>query len=213
MGAPLFGARMVTSTSFVALCLLFLPGASTLAIGGLGSLKIARRPGRGSAPFLAAGGAGSYRVSLPKPLGIQFEEVAPGKPEGVVVAGLVEGGNAEANGRILVGDRLLRVSAVSFGGQSALVTLGSGQQYTSFKRELIPATSLDFDTIIAAIGSNEGRYGYSDVVLELRHTDESVPRATPTGVASPQEGVQWDAVSGTTNGGKSVPLRPPPDSF
>jgi hypothetical protein len=156
---------------------------------------------------------GSYRVSLPKPLGIQFEEVSPGKPEGVVVAGLVEGGNAEANGRILVGDRLLRVSAVSFGGQSALVTIGSGQQYTSFKRELIPATSLDFDTIIAAIGSNEGRYGYSDVVLELQHTDESVPRAAPARVASKEEGVQWDAVSGTTNRGQSVPLRPPPDSF
>lgn len=159
--------------------------------------------------------SGGYRVSLKKPLGIEFEEVAPGKPEGVLVAGLVSGGNAERDGRILVGDRLIRVSAVSFGGQSALLTLGAGQQYTSFKRELIPATSLDFDTILAAIGSNEGRYGYSDVVLELRHTDASVPRAKPAyGTAQgEQTGVEWDAASGTTNNGKSVPLRPPPDSF
>ena len=71
--------------------------------------------------------------------------------------------------------------------------------------------------IIAAIGSNEGRYGYNDVVLELRHTDASVPRARPAGGASSsvneKTGVEWDAAGGTTNNGKSVPLRPPPDSF
>ena len=65
--------------------------------------------------------------------------------------------NAEKDGRILVGDRLTRVSAVSFAGQSALVQLGSGQQYTSFKRELIPVTAMDFDTIMAAIASNDAK--------------------------------------------------------
>ena len=33
---------------------------------------------------------------------------------------------------------------------------------------------------MAAIGSNEGRYGYTDVVLELAHTDASKPRAVPS---------------------------------
>ena len=51
---------------------------------------------------------GSYTVRLPKPLGICFEEMSVGKPEGVVVANLVEGGNADLDGRILVGDRLIR---------------------------------------------------------------------------------------------------------
>ena len=77
----------------------------------------------------------------------------------------------------MVGDRLIRVSAVSFGGQSALVTLGSGRQFTSFQRDLIPVTAMDFDTIMGAIASNEGRYGYTDVALELMHTEASVPRA------------------------------------
>lgn len=43
------------------------------------------------------------RVSLPKPLGIQLEEITPGAP-GVRVAGVVEGGTAKENGV-----RLLRV--------------------------------------------------------------------------------------------------------
>lgn len=37
------------------------------------------------------------RVSLPKPLGIQLEELTPGSP-GVRVAGVVEGGTAKENG-------------------------------------------------------------------------------------------------------------------
>lgn len=37
------------------------------------------------------------RVSLPKPLGIQLEELSPGSP-GVRVAGVVEGGTAKENG-------------------------------------------------------------------------------------------------------------------
>ncbi|CAM9180871.1 unnamed protein product [Pylaiella littoralis] len=39
------------------------------------------------------------RVSLPKPLGIQLEEIAPGAP-GVRVVGVVEGGTAKENGEI-----------------------------------------------------------------------------------------------------------------
>lgn len=159
----------------------------------------------------------NYQVRIPKPLGIAFEEVTPGGADGVVVAELIENGNADTDGRILVGDKLLRCSAVSFTGQSALVTLGAGTQFTSFKRDLIPCTQLDFETIMAAIGSNEGRYGYNDVVLELRHTDDSVPRSTgASGAVRPSSStsaVEWDAAKGTTNGGKSVPLKPPPDAF
>ena len=48
-------------------------------------------------------------MSLPKPLGIAFEEVEPGK--GVVVDYLVEGSNAEQCGRIQPGDILIAVTA------------------------------------------------------------------------------------------------------
>ena len=49
------------------------------------------------------------QVSLPKPLGIAFEEVEPG--QGVVVDYLVEGSNAEQCGRIQPGDILIAVTA------------------------------------------------------------------------------------------------------
>ena len=114
-------------------------------------------------------------------MGIIFEEVNPGKPNGVVVAGLVEGGNADLDGRILIGDRLVKVSAVQFGGQESLVKLGSGQMFTAVSRSMIPVLALPFDVIMNAIASNEGRWGYTDVALELRHTDASVPR-TPRAV-------------------------------
>ena len=105
--------------------------------------------------------AGSkVRVRLRRPLGIMFEETNPGKAEGVVVADLVEDGNAWKDGRVFVGDRLAKVSAVILGGESALVTVGGGKQYTNWERELVPCTKMDFDSIMAAIGlpsaSNHG---------------------------------------------------------
>ena len=151
------------------------------------------------------------------PTTVYASQVEVGKPRGVVVAGLVEGGNAELDGRILVGDVLVRVSAVQFGGQSALVTLGTGSQYTKVTRELIPTTGMDFDTVMAAIASNGGQYGYTDVALELQHTAESVPRpAQPASErATRRDGssVEWDGARGTRVNGVSTPIRPSPDNF
>ena len=48
-------------------------------------------------------------MSLPKPLGIAFEEVQPG--QGVLVDYLLEGSNAEQCGRIQPGDILVAVTA------------------------------------------------------------------------------------------------------
>ena len=39
---------------------------------------------------------------------------------------------------------------------------------------------MDFETVISAIKSNSGRYGYKDVRLTFRRTDKSVPRSTQT---------------------------------
>ena len=157
-----------------------------------------------------------YRVRLRTPLGIAFEEVEPGKACGVVVADLVDGGNAEHDGRIWVGDRLLSTSAVVLGGDSALLTVGGGRQFTNWKRELIPATAMGFDEIMAAIGSNSGRFGYVDCLLELARTDSSVPRPAQSGAARAargESGVDWDGGRGTRVGGVSTPIRPVPDEF
>ena len=107
------------------------------------------------------------RVRLRKPLGIVFEETKLGEAEGVTVADLVEDGNAWKDGRVLVGDRLAKTSAVILGGESPLLSVGGGKQYTNWERELVPCTKMDFDTIMAAIGSNSGAWGYTDVVLTV----------------------------------------------
>lgn len=98
-----------------------------------------------------------YEVKLTKPLGIGFEEGPASGDDGVVVDFLVEGGNAEACGKIKPGDVLLATSACM------------GRDGT-FERKLIPSRYLDFDTIMAAIGSNEMRFSKTrtnDVILQF----------------------------------------------
>lgn len=45
---------------------------------------------------------------------------------------------------------------------------------------MIPVGKATFQTIMGAIGSNTGRWGYTDVRLTLRRTANSVPRSTDT---------------------------------
>ena len=86
---------------------------------------------------------GVFETALPKPLGIAFEELAPGC--GVVVTELVDGGNAARQGDISPGDVLIGVTAVKVIG-------------AKWERRLIPVRTLDFDTIMGAIGSNEAKW-------------------------------------------------------
>jgi hypothetical protein len=159
-----------------------------------------------------------YRLKLRTPLGIGFEERTPGEPDGVEVAFLVEGGNAEQDGRICVGDYLLRCSAVILGGEASLVTIGGGSQFTSWERELIPTSKMDFETIMTAIGTNSGRFGYTDVALELQRTPKSVnaPRPAARGVerllADDSVDGEWN-LGGMNVDGKSTPIRARPDKF
>lgn len=101
---------------------------------------------------------GVYEVSLTKPLGIIFEEIEAG--EGVFVQDLVEGGLAERQGKIQVGDVLVGVTAVKVVG-------------AKWERRLIPARKFDFDTTVGAIGSNEPKWGCGDVVLMFERPSES----------------------------------------
>jgi hypothetical protein len=93
---------------------------------------------------------GVYEVSLRKPLGIVFEEIVAGK--GVFIQDLVEGGAAEQQGKIKIGDVLVGVTAVKVVG-------------AKWERRMLPARSFDFDTVVGAISSNEPKWGCDDVVL------------------------------------------------
>lgn len=116
--------------------------------GGL----VARTPTRLRAACTALG---EYTVRLPKPLGIVFEEVEVGKPAGVRVARVVEGSNADLNGRVCVGDELVSTSAVVFTDK-----FNSGS-FSNWERQMVTCTKMEFDGIMAAIRSNDGRYGSS----------------------------------------------------
>ena len=121
-----------------------------------------------------------YRLKLRTPLGIGFEERTPGEPDGVEVAFLVEGGNAEQDGRICVGDYLLRCSAVILGGEASLVTIGGGSQFTSWERELIPTSKMDLDTNKTAIGTKRTRRQHGCCARAPAHTQDG-ERAAPGG--------------------------------
>ncbi len=106
---------------------------------------------------------GVYEVSMTKPLGIIFEEIEAGK--GVFVQDMVEGGLAETQGKIQVGDVLVGVTAVKIVG-------------AKWERRLIPARRFDFDTTVGAIGSNELKWGCDDVILMFERPGEADPKQT-----------------------------------
>ena len=151
---------------------------------------------------------GEYTVRLGKPLGIVFEEAEVGKPMGVRVADLVAGGTADLNGRVCVGDELVSTSAIIFRDR------GVGGGYTKFERQMVTVTKMEFDGVMSAIGSNDGRFGCIDVVLKLRPTDKTIARPIPApGLAAKDEGVTWTALEGVKKGQSSMPIRPPRDAF
>mmetsp|Transcript_1828 Transcript_1828/g.2735 ORF Transcript_1828/g.2735 Transcript_1828/m.2735 type:complete len:209 (-) Transcript_1828:229-855(-) len=105
---------------------------------------------------------GCYEISLPKPLGIIFEEIEIGK--GVYVVDFVEGGNADRQGTVMEGDVLIGVTAIKVVG-------------AKWERRLIPAKDLSFDVVVGAISSNEAKWGCDDVVMQfMRPIDVDDPQ-------------------------------------
>jgi len=101
---------------------------------------------------------GLYEVRLLKPLGIVFEEIEAG--QGVFVQELVEGGNAAIEGTVQPGDILVGITAVKIVG-------------AKYERRMIPSRKFDFDTMVGAVGSNDPKWGCSDVVLMFERPDEA----------------------------------------
>ncbi|KAG8470982.1 hypothetical protein KFE25_009403 [Diacronema lutheri] len=184
---------------------LWLVCAPTAASAAVLVRSAARAPARRRSACTAVG---EYTVRLAKPLGIVFEEAEVDKPLGVRVAQVVAGGHADLNGRVCVGDELVSTSAVVFTDK-----FGSGS-FNNWERQMIACTRMDFGSIMAAIGSNDGRYGCVDVVLKLRPTDQTIPRPMQAArAANPADEVQWDAFNGVRSGSTSMPIRPPKDAF
>lgn len=121
----------------------------------------------------------NYAVTLRKPLGLVLEE-KPSTRE-VYVAEVVHrphrqsgpqrvvpGGNADKGGAIQPGDLLRRCSATTLKGDTSGSDVGHGEYlYNNWSRTMIDCKGLAFDTIMAAIASNNERWGIFDVELEL----------------------------------------------
>jgi hypothetical protein len=106
---------------------------------------------------------GVYEVTIDKPLGIAFEERVAGMPNGLVVEYLVEGSNSEATGVIQPGDVLVAATAAKEFGPR-------------WERKMLPTLDMEFDIIMAAIGSNTPRYHprkANDVVCMFMRPEEA----------------------------------------
>lgn len=67
----------------------------------------------------------------------------------------VPGGNAERDGKILVGDKLIATSAVVLDkSNQPLLSLGGAGATNNWRREMIPVGTMDFNSVMAAIKSN-----------------------------------------------------------
>ena len=113
-------------------------------------------------------------TTLRKPMGIVFEEAAKGGGGGLEVVELVPGGNAEKSGAVQVGDILNRCSAVVLkaGKEGKYETEGYGQRpYDNWDRIMFDCAGQTFDDVMAALGSNNERWGFFDITVELLRPD------------------------------------------
>ena len=109
------------------------------------------------------------KTTIKKPLGLVLEE---GKDGGVLVAEVAVGGNAEKSGAdVQVGDIVVGTSAVVLKKDAASGEYereGYGQTpYTNWETIEFDCNGQTFDTVMAAIGSNNERWGIRTVTLTL----------------------------------------------
>ncbi|KAK9827235.1 hypothetical protein WJX81_000601 [Elliptochloris bilobata] len=148
-----------------ALCSALEPALDQLASGG---------PFAAGADAEAAGTAHNrfelLSVTIRKPLGLVLAE-APAGPRSVVVESIAEGGNAAKSGIVRVGDFINRCSAtvLKAGKDGEYEREGYGQRpYDNWETVMFDCKDQDFKTVLAAIGSNNERWGINKVTLELR---------------------------------------------
>ncbi len=106
---------------------------------------------------------------MKQPLGIVLAEDVANRR--VVVEEILPGGNADKLGRIAVGDVLVGCSAVTLKEakmSGSFEKEGYGARpYDNWTEVWISTEGLEFDTVMAALGSNNPRWGIFNIELEL----------------------------------------------
>ena len=113
-------------------------------------------------------------VTIKKPLGLVLEE----NPDGmVIVAEVVPGGNADKAGAnvkerdIIVGTSAVVLKKDEASGRYEKEGYGD-TPYTNWETIYFDCVGQSFDTVMAAIGSNNERWGYNTVTLTLRRPQD-----------------------------------------
>eukprot|EP00746_Dinoflagellata_sp_MGD_P086803 gnl/MRDRNA2_/MRDRNA2_34394_c0_seq1.p1 gnl/MRDRNA2_/MRDRNA2_34394_c0~~gnl/MRDRNA2_/MRDRNA2_34394_c0_seq1.p1 ORF type:complete len:453 (-),score=61.52 gnl/MRDRNA2_/MRDRNA2_34394_c0_seq1:77-1435(-) len=118
-----------------------------------------------------------YSVTIRKPMGIVLEEV-PKNNElkcnlgAVYVAEVLPDSNAEKAG-VLVGDVLTSCSCIELkaGKEGEYASKGhGGRPFENFERGTFPTKGQTFDTTMAALGSNNERWGFFDIDMTFSRT-------------------------------------------
>jgi C-terminal processing protease CtpA/Prc len=97
-------------------------------------------------------GCSRYTVSLSKPLGLVLEEDP--KAGTIKIAEIVDGGNADKDGQVRVGDMLIATNGMTRMGPEQIYGEIKVQTGETFVR--LQARGERFETIMAAIGSIPG---------------------------------------------------------
>jgi len=97
-------------------------------------------------------------VTLQKPLGVVLEE----SKDGIYVAEVQRGGNAERNGEINVGDMLISTSAWITTNEQ---TYGETRVPGGEERVKMAVRGQSFDSVMAAIGTHKA---HQEVTLEFQ---------------------------------------------
>jgi len=146
---PTFSAAMVRAAGVLALALAlveaaaFLPPSAPTRLAHLAPHQRSRQVTCQRSGVRGLQQQGDYSLTLKSPMGIVFEEVEPGEPKGVAVASLSPLGNAAADGRMLVGDKLVSVSAAVMDKSNApLFQLGQSPSHLSVTWDLHCASLL-----------------------------------------------------------------------
>lgn len=108
-----------------------------------------------------------FSVTLRKPMGMVLAE---GKNGEVFVESLVEGGNAAEEGSIQVGDvvRQTRAYVLKEGKSGEYAKRGHGARpFEDYIPIMFDCDGEDFKTVMAAIASNNERWGIFEVELSL----------------------------------------------
>ncbi|KAJ1494527.1 hypothetical protein T484DRAFT_2469369 [Baffinella frigidus] len=118
------------------------------------------------------------RLRIQKPLGIVFEEVEAGSG-GAVVVQVAEGSNAARAG-VKVGETLVACSAATLkaGKEGAFSQTGyGGRPFDNWSIVMIPTIKEEFRTIMAALTSNNDRWGIRHISVVLDSTPRGVAAA------------------------------------